>query len=255
MAKRYPKVECPFKRPSHLAQYDTPHIDVIIHALDYLKENSNYVPEAVFTLQPTSPQRTAADIDSAIEVFRRVHPEALASYQETDCNPYLLHVLDKEQNMMKPFVAKTKRYMQRQCCPQVYKENGALLIQRTKSLYNAYNNTDAMPGESGLLAKQVQPYITKVFADIDTEADWTAAEKELLKTYSSPEIEIKGNSSLFLFLILRSSTPTDNGTLRKKKQYSNSRLWAQNLNVLLLCNPVTTQWCITTLSTPWLNLD
>ncbi len=28
-------------------------------------------------------------------------------------------------------------------------------------------------------------------------------------------------------------------------RYSATRLWAQNLNVILLCNPVTTQWCST----------
>ncbi len=28
-------------------------------------------------------------------------------------------------------------------------------------------------------------------------------------------------------------------------QENDIRLWAQNLNVLLLCNPVTTQWCST----------
>ncbi len=190
LAKKYPKIECPFKRPEHLAKYDTPHLDVIVHALDHLKDESNYVPEAVFTLQPTSPQRTASDIDSAIEVFLRDRPEALSSYQEGDCKN--LFLLDKENNIMKPFVERTKRYMPRQSFPQAYRENGAILIQGTESIYKAYNNSDVKPVVSCLLANQVQPYITKSFTDIDTEADWEIVEKELLKTYGTPEMEIKG---------------------------------------------------------------
>ena len=39
------------------------------------------------------------------------------------------------------------------------------------------------------------------------------------------------------FLKLGSSTSTTD--------IRHIRLWAQNINVILLCNPVTTQWCIT----------
>ncbi|MEK7164832.1 MAG: acylneuraminate cytidylyltransferase family protein, partial [Patescibacteria group bacterium] len=58
--------DVPFQRPAELAQYDTPHIPVVRHALDWLKEQQGEDYDYVMILQPTSPLRTGADIDAAI---------------------------------------------------------------------------------------------------------------------------------------------------------------------------------------------
>lgn len=53
------------ERPAELAQDDTPTLPVLRHALEALGE----APDAVLTLQPTSPLRTAAHIEAALAAF------------------------------------------------------------------------------------------------------------------------------------------------------------------------------------------
>lgn len=60
-------VEVPFLRPSNLAADDTPTVDVLIHLLNWLGDQESI--GAIVLLQPTSPLRTASDIDGAIELF------------------------------------------------------------------------------------------------------------------------------------------------------------------------------------------
>lgn len=55
--------DVPFIRPAELARDETPGIDPVLHALDVLP---GY--DAVVLLQPTSPLRTADDIDAAVEL-------------------------------------------------------------------------------------------------------------------------------------------------------------------------------------------
>ena len=54
--------EVPFIRPAHLAEDDTPGVAPILHALEQCPDY-----DYVVVLQPTSPLRTAEDIDGTIE--------------------------------------------------------------------------------------------------------------------------------------------------------------------------------------------
>src|SRR5690349_8046730 len=57
--------EVPFVRPAELAQDETPAIEPILHAVDWLDQHEGYRPDFVMILQPTSPLRQAEDIDAA----------------------------------------------------------------------------------------------------------------------------------------------------------------------------------------------
>ena len=56
--------EVPFIRPAELATDDSPHIEAVKHAIDWLLENENAYPDYIMTLQPTSPLRSSSDIDT-----------------------------------------------------------------------------------------------------------------------------------------------------------------------------------------------
>jgi CMP-N-acetylneuraminic acid synthetase len=58
--------EVPFRRSEQLAQDEATTVDVIVDALDRVADRYAYV----VILQPTSPLRTAADIDAAVELCR-----------------------------------------------------------------------------------------------------------------------------------------------------------------------------------------
>src|SRR5579862_4177078 len=48
----------PFLRPAELARDETPGVDPVIHAIQWLDEHEQYRPEWIVLLQPTSPLRT-----------------------------------------------------------------------------------------------------------------------------------------------------------------------------------------------------
>ena len=65
IAKEY-GLEVPFVRPRYLATEDAKSVDVLIHAVKFLEETENYKPDIVVILEPTSPLRTAEDIDDLL---------------------------------------------------------------------------------------------------------------------------------------------------------------------------------------------
>lgn len=81
-------LDVPYVRPAELARDDSPVIDCVLHGLDWLKAEQGHEPEAVVLLQPTSPLRTAADIDGAIEAFRTSGAESLVTVSEMAEHPF-----------------------------------------------------------------------------------------------------------------------------------------------------------------------
>jgi CMP-N-acetylneuraminic acid synthetase len=61
--------EVPFLRPAELAEDNTPTLLVLQHVVKYLKDIDGWTPDAIITLQPTSPLRTSEDIDNAVQQF------------------------------------------------------------------------------------------------------------------------------------------------------------------------------------------
>jgi N-acylneuraminate cytidylyltransferase/CMP-N,N'-diacetyllegionaminic acid synthase len=67
------------QRPSELAGDETPMYKTILHALDWYQSQLSAKEESIILLQPTSPMRTAEDIDRAIELFFLEKSDGLAS--------------------------------------------------------------------------------------------------------------------------------------------------------------------------------
>ena len=60
-----------YKRPKLLSTDKSKTIDSVFHALNWLENNENYIPDAVLLLQPTSPFRNILEIKKAINKFKR----------------------------------------------------------------------------------------------------------------------------------------------------------------------------------------
>jgi len=159
-------VKVPFMRPGELAQDDTPAIDVVLHTLDWLKQNNSYEPDVVVYLQPTSPLRTEKHIDEAIRLYVNKHADTVVSVIEVPHNfsPYKLLKLDQEKlvDFWKEPID-FNRY-QRQEVPKLYARNGpAILITKT----------DVIRKEKTFYGAKVLPFIMskEVSIDIDDELD------------------------------------------------------------------------------------
>ena len=122
----------PIKRPSELAADNSTSEPVILHALDYLLEKEKYSPELVVYLQPTSPLRTAEDIDRAFSHFMEQKAEALISVYEID-KSFLKSFLIDEKGFLKGVSNNEFPFMNRQTLPGVYMPNGAIYIVRAKN--------------------------------------------------------------------------------------------------------------------------
>lgn len=79
----------PYKRPSILATDTASMVDTVCHALEWIRKSKCLEwPDDVLLLQPTSPLRSAADIDSAIEIYVDSKAGSLVSVHEMTQHPY-----------------------------------------------------------------------------------------------------------------------------------------------------------------------
>jgi CMP-N,N'-diacetyllegionaminic acid synthase len=125
----------PRMRPAALAQDDTPTRAVLAHVVDELAREF-YAPDAVMTLQPTSPARTVRHIDDAAALFAS-HPSAdsLVSCIEV---PHIFHPLSvmrrNAEGYLEPFLPAAQPH-RRQDKPPLFARNGAAIyITRTTRL-------------------------------------------------------------------------------------------------------------------------
>ncbi len=138
----------PFMRPAELAQDHVTTEVAILHALDWA-ETQGQRYENVLVLQPTSPFRTAEDIDNALELFRQRDAPSCISVTELDHPAELMVSLDK-MGRLKPLFG-TWNFRRRQELSLSYRPNGALFIVKAKELrqngsfYNADTIAYIMP--------------------------------------------------------------------------------------------------------------
>ena len=125
--------EVPFFRPEQLAQDTTPHILAAEHALCWLEDNDNYIPDYLLLLQPTSPFRAKEDIEKVIEIAENRSPNAVVSVCEMDPHPYSAREILPD-GTIKNYIETNMEYMRRQDLSQLYYPNGALYLNKRESI-------------------------------------------------------------------------------------------------------------------------
>jgi CMP-N,N'-diacetyllegionaminic acid synthase len=125
--------DVPFMRPKGLAEDTTSHLDVVLHALDWLDSHGQGTPDYVFTLQPTSPLRLAEDIDGMVALAYEKEADAVVAITETHDHPYLLRQMSAE-GLLQEFIVPDIPYLRRQDLPTAYAINGAGFVNRWDAL-------------------------------------------------------------------------------------------------------------------------
>ncbi|MBE7175751.1 MAG: acylneuraminate cytidylyltransferase family protein [Mucilaginibacter polytrichastri] len=150
----------PFLRPSFLAGDDAKSRDVFIYTLDVLASEYNIKTESVAILQPTSPLRTAVDIDRAVFLFKQKSADSVISYTAQKKPPEWGMFLNNDGTFRPAF--------DKNGLPDLYYPNGAIYIF-----------------DSGFLRANESYYSPRSFAyvmnpddsvDIDDEDDFHYAE-------------------------------------------------------------------------------
>jgi len=174
IARKY-GAEVPFIRPKKLAQDNTPMIDVVIHAFNFIKTIEYYEPEWIVLLQPTSPLRTADDIDNAIELAIKHNADSVVSVCECESNSHPYWLKKIENGKLVSFIKTKKKYPIRQLLPVVYRLNGAVYIVKSQILKKF----------KSLYGRNTIPYIMDPTRsiDIDTPLDFKFAEFLIKERY------------------------------------------------------------------------
>jgi len=122
----------PFKRPDYLATDDAKGIDVVLHAMEFMERRGESY-DAIMVLQPTSPLRTAEDIQSAMEIFLKKDANAVVSVTEADHHPLWMSTLPPD-GRLDDFLLPEVRNRNRQELPKYYRLNGAIYLARWEYL-------------------------------------------------------------------------------------------------------------------------
>ena len=149
-------------RPPELAEDKTPMDPVLRHVVEVLGREG-YMPDAVVLLQPTSPLRTAAHVDGAIEKFLNSDNDSLVSIFRVINNRHEIGAND----LLMPTFSKSKNRNER---PASIFENGAIYISKV-----------GLIKEGRIRGDRIGYYEMDRYAsiDIDELRDFEAAEKLL----------------------------------------------------------------------------
>lgn len=132
--------EAPFLRPPEYATDTASTSQAVWHAVQTLRQNGKHY-DILILLQPTSPLRTTADIDAALEKFLVQGEVGLASISKADDSPLLMRILDGENPRMRKLLNETST-VRRQDMPEVYRVNGSIYINRIAELTPDFSYND-----------------------------------------------------------------------------------------------------------------
>ncbi len=152
----------PFLRPKELAGDNIPTMDVILHTLDYLQNTENELYEFLVLLEPTSPFRTVADLETAFQLLRSSEADSVVGLAQTPVKSDCLTTI--ENKIVKPLLTNAN---------QLYKINGAIYISRIEFILKS----------GKLLGDKTIPYFMPDLqsVDIDTFEDLQLAEMLIQK--------------------------------------------------------------------------
>lgn len=155
--------DTPFVRPAELATDEATSVDVILHALAQLPGYDGFL-----LLQPTSPFRSAADIDAFLEAAVSSGTKSAVSVAPSPVPPHLLFRKDGQGRLV-PLMAGDGQLPRRQDVPPAYMLNGALYYAdvpwffQHKHFFAENPLAFEMPAARSL--------------DIDTLEDWEEADR------------------------------------------------------------------------------
>jgi CMP-N,N'-diacetyllegionaminic acid synthase len=152
-------------RPPELADDHTPMLHVAEHSLSVL-EPAEGRQDYVVILQPTSPLRTAEDIDAAISLLIETGADSVVSvYRVSDHHPARMYRLVNDR--LVPYASEPSGRL-RQELPPVYHRNGAIyachrsLIQEGRTLFGQDIRPYIMPRERSI---NIDDELDLAFAD------------------------------------------------------------------------------------------
>lgn len=174
--------ETPFIRPAEYATDTALDIDVFEHALGWLKEKEDYVPDIIVHLRPTYPFRDVEDIDTMIKMMIDDESvDAIRSVTKNTVVPHKMWYLKEDGTLDSLMKDIPEAYnMPRQALPDTYVQNGNTDLLRPRCVTEYHSMT----------GKNIKGYVMKENYDVDCEADFDNVNKVM---------QLKAGGKLFVF--------------------------------------------------------
>jgi CMP-N-acetylneuraminic acid synthetase/catechol 2,3-dioxygenase-like lactoylglutathione lyase family enzyme len=156
--------ETPFMRPGELARDDSPDLEYVVHALNELERQEDYVPSMIAQLRPTTPLRDPALMDRAVtNLAARPDATSLRAVQQLAEPPQkMMGIENGLLTGLFPDDPRPEYYnLPRQVFPPAYLPNGYIDIVRT----------DVVRSRGVLYGPEVLAFEVPPSLEIDTPED------------------------------------------------------------------------------------
>lgn len=171
--------QAPFLRPAELSGDRALAIPTIQHAVLEMEKLKGYEYDYIIMLQPTSPMKTAEDIDQALDKLIAEKADGIISVVNVDNNhPMKMKVFlgeDGKDGKLVDYSPPPYENCPRQLLPPVFIVNGALYATKR----DVFMNKNSFQGDTCIGFEM--PHSKSI--NIDTEFDFLLAEYELKKRY------------------------------------------------------------------------
>ena len=135
--------EVPFMRPDYLSSDTAKSVDVMIHAVDFYKEQG-FDYDTVLLLQPTAPLRSVEDIVESLRLFEKQGTTSLIScYKEEYISDAVTYY--KEGDLAIALNPNHNKGIRRQEEKEKFVRNGAIYITTVKQMKNNHRVFDDVP--------------------------------------------------------------------------------------------------------------
>jgi len=161
--------EVPFMRPPELAGDNVRHMPVVRHAVKWMEQNGNYIPDYVMLLQPTSPLRNVEDIENTIRLAEEKKPDAVISVKEIETHPFYSREITGD-GFIRDFPGITQGELIRQEIPDAYTENGSIYLVKRNVILE----------QESLIPRNSLAYIMPKCRNIDIDTEWEFRLAELI---------------------------------------------------------------------------
>jgi CMP-N,N'-diacetyllegionaminic acid synthase len=155
--------DVPFMRPQDFATDSARDIGFMQHALEWVEKERDWHPDIMLFLPPTSPSRTAKDIDDAIEFLEKTGADSVRTMVHAPhFNPYKMWIEDGEDGRVEPLFSEARGNIPRQESKNFYMPVAVAYVTRSKFIRE---------GEIWGPDVRMMSFPLERFTDIDTPKD------------------------------------------------------------------------------------
>ena len=158
------KINSSYLRPQKTSTSKSSLVETLLHFANWSIDK--YAIDYLVILQPTSPLRTALDIDNLINQAMNTNSTSFVSISEVKDHPRYMYSINKNKKIINYF--NLKKIYNRQKFEKIYRENGSIYFESIKEFKKdrsfINNKTKGF----------IMPYIKSI--DIDTIYDFRIAE-------------------------------------------------------------------------------